>query len=72
MVPDTLSGPCLRDNGSHVNLYGRAGGKTSGGPALTGVTSLEELDESSDMWFNSAGRDSVNDKWQLFKNAYSR
>lgn len=52
VVPDTLSGPGLRDDGSHVNLYGRAGGKMSGGPTLTGVTGLEELDESSDMSSN--------------------
>jgi hypothetical protein len=35
-----------------VNLYGRAGGKMSGGPTLTGVTGLEELEESSDMSSN--------------------
>ena len=46
MVPDTLSGPGLRDDGSQVNLYGRAvlGRAETGDGALEGAT-----DSSSDM-----------------------
>lgn len=51
VVPETLSGPGLRVEGSHVNRYGRAAGTLSG----IGLVGLEELEETSDMEiFNGA------------------
>jgi hypothetical protein len=47
-VPDTLSGPGLRDDGSHVNLYVRPMGIWSA-TALAGVAGREGVDESSDI-----------------------
>lgn len=48
VVPDTLSGPGLRDDGSQVKRYGRAGGP-SGVDERSGLVGLEGRDETSDI-----------------------
>jgi hypothetical protein len=49
VVPAILSGPGLRDDGSHVNRYGRAGGRFCGAAELSGLDGLEGRDETSDI-----------------------
>lgn len=49
VVPDTLSGPGLREAGSQVNRYGRAVGRLSGGDKCTGEAVREGTDEISDI-----------------------
>ena len=39
----------MRDDGSHVNRYGRAGGRFSGTAELSGLDGLEGRDETSDI-----------------------
>lgn len=49
-MPETLSGPGLREEGSQVKRYGRAVGIWSGGRRpLTGEAALEGMEETSDM-----------------------